>query len=124
MIMKNALNWFEIPAADYDRAVNFYSTVLDTQLYPMEMEGMKIAAFPADQEGVKGAVVKSDFGKPSADGTTVYLNAGNDLTEALGRVEENGGKVLMPKTAIGPNMGNFALFIDSEGNKVAFFSPN
>ena len=30
--MKNAVNWFEIPANDIERAVKFYSTVLNTEL--------------------------------------------------------------------------------------------
>jgi len=55
-------------------------------------------------------------------GTTVYLDGGNDLSVPLGRVEGAGGKVILPKTAVGGNRGFIALFIDTEGNKVGFHS--
>jgi predicted enzyme related to lactoylglutathione lyase len=40
----------------------------------------------------------------------------------LARAESAGGKVILPKTAIGENRGFIALFIDTEGNKVGFHS--
>lgn len=55
-------------------------------------------------------------------GTTVYLDGGDDLSLHLGRIESAGGKVILPKTAIGENRGFIALFIDTEGNKVGFHS--
>jgi hypothetical protein len=56
---------------------------------------------------------------PNDTGTLVYLNAGNDLDGVLSRVEFSGGRVIMPKTLINDSAGSFALFIDSEGNRVA-----
>jgi len=47
----------------------------------------------------------------------VYLNGGDDLSTVLSKVEQVGGKILLPKTSIGPN-GFKAHFEDSEGNKV------
>jgi predicted enzyme related to lactoylglutathione lyase len=41
----------------------------------------------------------------------------------LAKVEKAGGKILMPKTAIGEN-GFIAHFADTEGNRVAFHSMN
>jgi hypothetical protein len=55
-------------------------------------------------------------------GTTVYLDGGNDLSVPFSRVENAGGKVILPKTAIGENRGFIALFIDTEGNKVGLHS--
>ena len=51
----------------------------------------------------------------------VYLNGGDDLSIPLSKVEAAGGKIIMPKTAIGPH-GFMAHFTDTEGNKVAFHS--
>jgi predicted enzyme related to lactoylglutathione lyase len=34
--MSNALNWFEIPATDIERAVTFYGKILDTELVVQE----------------------------------------------------------------------------------------
>jgi predicted enzyme related to lactoylglutathione lyase len=58
------------------------------------------------------------------NGPKVYLNGGKDLTTVLNRVATAGGKVTVPKTGIGENMGHFALFTDTEGNVVGLYSEN
>jgi hypothetical protein len=45
------------------------------------------------------------------------LPTGN-VDTAIAQVEAGGGKVLVPKTQIGPGMGFFARFHDPEGNLV------
>lgn len=120
--MKNAINWFEIPVRDFDRAKKFYEAILDAEMQVMEMMGMKSAFFPADlQNGIGGSITLADGYEPSQTGSLIYLNGGDDLAIPLSRVEKAGGKIIMPKTAIGPN-GFMAHFTDSEGNKVALHS--
>ena len=121
--MANVINWFEIPATDHQRAVKFYSQVLGTDLQPMEMSGIKMAFLHAEEGSIGGAVCCGKGYKPSAEGTLVYLNGGNDLSAPLSRVEKAGGKVIMPKTKISEEIGYMAFFLDSEGNKIAFHSP-
>jgi predicted enzyme related to lactoylglutathione lyase len=121
--MANALNWFEIPAKNLDRAKNFYETVLDAQLQSMDAMGMQSAFFPAGmQHGeVGGCIIQGPGYEPATTGSLVYLNAGEDLAVALSKVEQAGGKIIMAKTAIGPN-GFMAYFEDTEGNKVGLHS--
>lgn len=123
--MTNAVNWFEIPVKDFNRAKTFYSTVLAKEVIDAPMEGMKYAMLPYDMQnnGVGGGLVEMEGFNPSQEGTTVYLNGGDDLSDPLSRVEAAGGKITMPKTAIGEN-GFIAQFLDTEGNKVAFHSMN
>jgi len=124
--MKNAINWFEIPAKDFNRAKSFYEEVLDAtfEIQTMEDMGMTMAFFPADWEnGVGGGIAFGPGCEPSEKGSVVYLNGGEDLTTPLSRVAKAGGKVVVPKTAIGPH-GFMAHFIDTEGNRVAFHSRN
>lgn len=116
--LKDFVSWFEIPVYDIRRAARFYGT-----LYNMEMEvsvngEFAMAYFPADK-GIGGALIYGPGCVPSDTGTQVYLNAGNDLDGMLSRVEFSGGRVIMPKTLISEEAGWFALFIDSEGNRVA-----
>jgi predicted enzyme related to lactoylglutathione lyase len=122
--MKNALNWFEIPATDFDRAVKFYGAILQTEIPCSEMNGYKMGFFPMEGGGVGGAIVTGEYYTPSADGAVIYLNAGDDLTDILARVEPNGGKVLMPKMLITEDIGYMAFFLDSEGGKVALHSQH
>ncbi len=121
---RNALNWFEIPASDFKRATKFYETILGAAMHTTNMGGADMAFFPMDEGKVGGSVVHHPFMKPSMDGTTVYLNANPDLAPMLARVESAGGKVLVPKTEITPEIGHFAVFVDTEGNKVALHSQN
>ncbi|UCG24974.1 MAG: VOC family protein [Chloroflexota bacterium] len=120
--MANALNWFEIPASDFARAKKFYNTIFEFELLTdMDPgEGFEMGMFPA-QDGVGGAVIQGEGYTPSAEGSLVYLNAGEDLSDVLGRVEAAGGQVIMPKTSIGEN-GFVAYFKDSEGNRVGLHS--
>lgn len=123
--MKNAINWFEIPVNNYERAKKFYSEILDVEItdYHMPEKNMKYGMFPHDQEnqGVGGGLVEMAGMNPSQDGSTVYLNGGDDLNVPLSKVEAAGGKVFMPKTNIDEN-GFIAQFIDTEGNRVALHS--
>ncbi len=120
--MANSINWFEIPAADYDRAHRFYSTLMAQELATNEMMGTKMGFFPHGEREVGGAICFGEGYEPSASGATVYLNAGDDLSEMLGRVDGAGGKVVLPKTQVSEEVGFIAMFMDSEGNKVALHS--
>jgi hypothetical protein len=52
----------------------------------------------------------------------VYLNANPDVQPILDRIEAAGGKIIVPKTEISPEHGHMAVFIDSEGNRMALHS--
>ena len=118
----NALNWFEIPAIDIERAKQFYEDIFDIDMEEMqEMMGMKMVGFPSDMGNgkVSGALVHSDSHVPSTSGCVIYLNANPAIQDVIDRIDEAGGKVNMPKTLISPEVGYMAFFTDSEGNNVA-----
>ena len=120
--MHNLINWLEIPASDFSRAVTFYKTLLQVEMTESEVYGTKMAFFPSDNEHVSGAVVQGEDYKPSIGGVLIYIHGGRDLQDVLNRVMPAGGTVLVPKTQISPEMGYFALFIDTEGNKLGLHS--
>lgn len=121
--MKNAINWFEIPVTDFDRAKTFYESLFGTELIVMEAMGLKSAFFPAElmSGGIGGCIILGEGYTPSLTGSMVYLNGGEDLSHMLAKVEPAGGKILKPKTSIGPN-GFMAWFEDTEGNRVGLHS--
>lgn len=121
---RNAINWFEIPALDIQRAQKFYEIVLDIELSLLDLgEHHKMALFPSDQNSVSGALVYHDWYKPSdTHGPLIYLNANPDLQEVEDRIVTNGGTVIFPKRQISPDQGYMAVFLDSEGNRVALHS--
>lgn len=120
--MENVINWFEIPAMDFGRAVAFYKGILGVDIKEAELFGTRMGFFPTDGTNVSGAIVQGEECKPSTEGVLAYLNGGNDLQNVLDKVENNKGKVIVPKTQISPEMGYFGMFIDSEGNKMAVHS--
>lgn len=120
---KNSLNWFEIPVLDFNRARKFYSELYDYEMPTQEVAGYMMGFLPSDMEkGVGGAIVEGQDYVPSTTGTLVYLNGGEDLDTVLARVEKAGGRVLVPKSPISPEYGFFALFTDTEGNKLGLHS--
>lgn len=124
----NALNWFEIPAADISRAKSFYENIFDIQMSDtIDMMGMQMTMFPGDPTSGKvgGGLVQSQMHVPSQEGSIIYLNANESgMQNVLDRIESAGGQVAMPKTHISDDIGYMAFFIDSEGNKVALHSSN
>lgn len=121
--MANALNWFEIPVTDMNRAKAFYGTVLDAKELQEQNAKDMLMTFLPSEDGVGGALVQNkEWGYvPSQTGSIVYLNGGEDLSVPLGKVEAAGGKVLAEKMGIGEN-GFIAFFQDTEGNKVGIHS--
>lgn len=122
--MANAINWFEIPASNFSRAKDFYASIFESELHIQEVMETKMAFFNATDGGVGGAVCYGKNHTPSANGTIPYLNGGMDLSPILSRVENAGGTVVVPKTKISDEIGYFAFFMDTEGNKIALHSPN
>ncbi len=121
---KNWMAWFEIPAGDFNRAKTFYETIFNIEIQTfVDTIDFKMGIFPHREVG-GGAICCGEWYKPSADGVLIYLDANPDLSEVLNRVEEAGGKILQAKKLITPEHGFRALFIDSEGNRVALHSLN
>lgn len=123
-IMKSYVSMFEIPATDISRAINFYQALFDIKIEKMDVEGMQMGILPYEGQMVTGVIIQADGYKPSVDGVTMYLNAGENLQVVLDRVEKNGGQIIVPKTAHADESGYFAIFLDSEGNRMALHSPN
>jgi uncharacterized protein len=121
----NVVSWFEIPVVDMKRAMAFYGKVLGIDLseMPSPVPGRSMAAFPWKQDAphASGALVHDQNSKPRPDGTIVYFQC-DDVSEQLGRVEANGGKVVTPKVPIG-EWGFIAHVMDSEGNRIGLASP-
>lgn len=119
--MNNFVVWFDIPVKNLERAMEFYSTVMSVELKSIEIGSSKQANFPFVPGVASGSLKESKENAPSAAGTMVYLNGGEDLSEPLARVEAAGGTIVKNKTRIGEN-GFMAIFKDTDGNHVALHS--
>ncbi len=123
--LKTALNWFEIPATDFDRAVNFYSAIYAFDMPIRDMGHIRMGFFQHEPgSGVGGSIVHGDGYIPARDGPKLYLNGGLDLRAMLDWVESAGGKVVLGKTQIPAEIGYFAIIDDTEGNWIHLHSTN
>ena len=120
----NMVGWFEIPVSNMDRAKLFYDTVFNVEVQVQDFGGTLMAWFPfaEDKPGASGSLIKNEAYSPSEDkGVLVYFSS-TDVNNEISRVEAAGGKVMQPKTQISPDIGYMAIFIDSEGNRIALHS--
>lgn len=109
--------WFEIPAANIDRAIDFYSRLFDTTLEKIEInQGYPMAMLPGKYGG-GGAIVSGEIYHPTDGGVLIYLNVGEDFDAIYQRIEAAGGTIAMEKHDMG-EYGVSAFFIDSEGNRI------
>ncbi|HKK61948.1 MAG TPA: VOC family protein [Bacteroidales bacterium] len=119
--MKNLISWVEIPANDFERAVKFYSTVLNTEMQVFDSEQEKMACFPTGE----GAISYAPGFEPGNHGPLVSFNTEGGIDTAIERIKDLGGAIVQPKTKIeAEGRGFFAVFTDTEGNKVGLYSDN
>lgn len=115
----HAINWFEIPTRDLDRAVGFYEKTFGHRLKREVFAGMPHAVFPsANSPTAAGAIVEGGpHLSPGAQGTVVYLDCSDGVAATLGRAKAHGAQVVVPHTAVGP-FGFIAVIDDLDGNRV------
>src|SRR5438045_3471274 len=96
--------WFEIPAHNFDRAVGFYETVLETRLQRQHNGPFQMGIFQAKNQAAKGCIIAGDGYRPGRDGMMVYVRADGRLPQALLRVKEAGGEIVQDTTPLPGNM--------------------
>lgn len=122
--MKSYISIFEIPATDIARAIGFYQEILGVKIERMDFPDIQMGLLPYEEQMVTGVIIKGKDYQPSANGVIIYLNGGENLQTILDKVEANGGKIIVPKTPHADEVGYFAIFHDSEGNKMGLHSPH
>lgn len=114
--------WYEIPVFDYERAKKFYESIFNIKIFTEDFGNFKMGIFPHKEVGC--ALCFGQGYKPGQEGTLVYMNAEPDLDTVLNRIVKAGGKVLREKNMISAEHGFMAVFVDSEGNRLALHSSN
>ncbi len=122
--MENLIVWFEIPVSNMDRAKKFYTDILGLEIHIDKIGEHEMGFFSMKEFSVSGALIKGPQFEPSAKGTVVYLNGGDDLQNVLDKVKPAGGKIIMPKEKLPEDFGNAAHFQDTEGNIIGLWSKN
>jgi len=119
----NPISWFEVPVTDIDRAIKFYNAVFEWNLEIIVAGPVSMAWFPTDDNiyGAGGSLVLNENYTPGTHGILVYFQC-EDVDKTIAKVDAAGGKVILEKKLITPDIGYMGAAIDSEGNRIAFHS--
>ena len=125
----NAVCWFEIYVSDMPRAKTFLrnsltsgaNTLWTILTEPKDFPQPEMWAFPMEERpGASGAICKMEGVVAGGNSTLVYFDS-EDCSVEEARVEEAGGKLVVPKMAIGEH-GFISIAQDTEGNTIGFHS--
>ena len=106
----------DLPSDDLDRAKAFYEGVFGWQIG--SVEGFPdFEMFQTGQETVGGGIGLR--GKTAPDKPRVYVEV-DSIDDALARVSQHGGGIVVPKTDV-PGMGWYAAVTDSEGSEIGLW---
>lgn len=97
MSTQNTVCWVDIPVLNLERAITFYSAILDTEVSKISEHGFEFGLLPHLNDNVSGCLCVIEGRKPSAEGPLIYLNVSGQIDEAIARVEQQGGKLLKGK---------------------------
>lgn len=118
---RNAINWFEIPCADLDRAQTFYEAVLARPMHREDFGDGPMAVFSHDKPAPGGCLVSGRPVAPDA-GIRPYLDCAPSLGAAVARVTAAGGRVIDACIELPHGIGFIAHLHDTEGNLVGLHS--
>lgn len=126
--MQNPVVHFELPADDRERMKTFYTKAFGwemMQLGPEMMNYTVVMTAPSDDNGpiekgrINGGIYMRQQGMSAAPSVVISVE---NITAAMKRVEDCGGKMEMQPMDI-PNVGKYATFIDTEGNRLSIMEP-
>jgi hypothetical protein len=115
--MSNPLCHFELMTGDAGKCQKFYETLFRWTFDNDSLPGYTLIHTGSD---ATGGIFARPAGSQGAC-LNVYFKV-TDIEATLKNVSDNGGKVLVPKTAI-PSVGHFAMFADPEGVTVGIMQP-
>jgi len=135
--MKHAnIVWFEIHVKDLDRAIAFYSSVLNIRIEKQVLLDRQDGIMKKEDLGIGGILVQKENFTPSSGGVLFFYV--NVLSDAIETATRYGGKVKTAKTLIkqtdkegnrtiaqnliDDKVGYFAELLDSEGNAISLYS--
>lgn len=101
---------YEIPADDVERAQKFYGEIFGWKITDEHNMGYFFIDSKGEH-GIGGGIMK----RMMPEQTTVIYMEVDSVDSYTAKVQEHGGQVIVPKTAI-PGFGWFAVCMDTENN--------
>jgi predicted enzyme related to lactoylglutathione lyase len=112
--------WNELPSKDVDASVKFYTQIGGFTVSKMEMPGMgTYNVLESDGQGRAGIMPQPMPEAPHLWVPYVQVASADQTAEKAKRL---GATVVVPPTQI-PNVGRFAIFVDSQGAGTGILQP-
>ena len=109
---------FEIPADNVERAKLFYSKLFGWEIKEIPRTDYWIITTRGEKQVGGGMMKRQNPGQTIVN----YIDVASVDTYAA-EIEKLGGKLIFPKTAI-PEMGYFAICLDTENNAFGIWEDN
>ncbi len=116
---EHAIIHVELSSRNREESGKFYHDLFGWEV--RQIPEMSYATFSPGEGAVGGGF--SPIGPDYPAGTILVYVETDDIQATLKKVEELGGKVLSPSQPI-PGVGDFAIFQDLSGNRVAVLQPS
>lgn len=113
--MSSPVMHFEIAGSDVEMLIDFYSSVFDWKIFPLNDE--LYIADPESDQGIEGHLFETTAEMNFANLVIIYVTV-DDIFECLNHAEELGGKILIQPQEIPGNASHYALFRDPSGNSI------
>ncbi|OGD91294.1 hypothetical protein A3D07_01375 [Candidatus Curtissbacteria bacterium RIFCSPHIGHO2_02_FULL_42_15] len=130
----NKVIHFEIAVSDFERAKKFYSSLFDwkfltwvegeTDYVLIQTVGTDDKGMPQEPGAINGGMFKRPSKRAEGEGENAFVCTVEveDIDETLKKVEDAGGKVIMPKREV-PGIGFSARCFDLDGNIFGLLQP-
>ncbi len=108
------IEWLEIPAADLERAGDFYSSLF----------GWEITVFSEDYWVFKTGNIQGGFRKDlkSSNAGITFSITVTEIAAVLSAIKAAGGEIQREKYLLGEGLGYSARFKDPNGNSIELWS--
>lgn len=134
--MDSSLVWLEIPAANFQRAINFYEALFNITMEVQQIYDKPMAFFTKEQLGIKGSIVEVPGHTGGGSMKPIFyvsvLYVAMETVQAMGgkvlqqpmllRQTNSGGEVVIGINRIDNQVGYYAKIKDSEDNELYLYS--
>ena len=113
--MSSAVVHFEIAGRDVKKLIDFYSTVFEWKIFPLNDE--LYIADPKSDKGIEGHLFETTEEMNFTNLVIIYVQV-DDIWDCLEQAESLGGRILIQPQEIPGNASHYALFRDPSGNSI------
>lgn len=119
--MNNQIVWVDIPVTDLDRAISFYSALLDGEVLKQTYDQFNFGLLPHADTSVSGCLIESPAEHINEFGPLIYFNVEGRISQAVEIAKSFNVEIIQEMFQMGEH-GFRAVLKDTEGNRIALHS--